>query len=129
MVKELNRRYLLLSKRDENINNAAAAYLDKLRTMVEAHIAEAEFSVATLAENMGQSQSALLKKVKSLTGLSVAELIKDIRLSVAANLLIQSDQVASVAYSVGFNDRKYFSKEFKKKFGVNPTQYRENSLR
>ncbi len=120
---------MLLSKRDENISNAAAAYLDKLRTMVEAHIAEAEFSVATLAENMGQSQSALLKKVKSLTGLSVAELIKDIRLSVAANLLIQSDQVASVAYSVGFNDRKYFSKEFKKKFGVNPTQYRENSLR
>lgn len=129
LVKERNRRYLLLSKRDENISNAAAAYLDKLRTVVEAHLAETEFSVATLAENMGQSQSALLKKVKSLTGLSVAELIKDIRLSVAANLLIQSDQVASVAYAVGFNDRKYFSKEFKKKFGVNPTQYRESSLR
>jgi Signal transduction histidine kinase len=128
LVKERHRRYLLLSKRDEIVTHNAAVYLDKLRTTVEAHIAETDFSVSTLAENMGQSQSALLKKVKSLTGLSVAELIKDIRLNVAANLLIQSDQVASVAYAVGFNDRKYFSKEFKKKFGVNPTQYRENSL-
>lgn len=128
LVKERNRRYLLLSKRDEIISNTAAAYLDKLRTTVEIHIAETDFSVSALAEQMGQSQSALLKKVKSLTGLSVAELMKDIRLNVAANLLIQSDQVASVAYAVGFSDRKYFSKEFKKKFGVNPTQYRENSL-
>ncbi|MDR2274816.1 MAG: response regulator [Sphingobacterium sp.] len=126
LVKERNRRYLLLSKRDEIVSSTAATYLDKLRSLIEAHISETDFSVITLAEKMGQSQSALLKKVKTLTGLSVAELIKDIRLSAAANLLIHSDQVASVAYAVGFNDRKYFSKEFKKKFGVNPTQYREN---
>ncbi|WP_312192798.1 two-component regulator propeller domain-containing protein [Sphingobacterium sp.] len=129
LVKERNKRYLLLSKRDEIISNTATAYLDKLRATVEAHIAETDFSVTSLADNMGQSPSALLKKVKSLTGLSVAELIKDIRLTTAANLLIASDQVASVAYAVGFNDRKYFSKEFKKKFGVNPTQYREDCLR
>lgn len=128
LVKERNRRYLLLSKRDEIVSSTAANYLDKLRSLIEAHISETDFSVITLAEKMGQSQSALLKKVKTLTGLSVAELIKDIRLSAAANLLIQSDQVASVAYAVGFNDRKYFSKEFKKKFGVNPTQYRENTV-
>ncbi len=129
LVKERNRRYLLLSKRDEIISNTATTYLDKLRATVETHIAETDFSVTSLADNMGQSPSALLKKVKSLTGLSVAELIKDIRLTTAANLLIASDQVASVAYAVGFNDRKYFSKEFKKKFGVNPTQYREDCLR
>lgn len=128
-AKERNRSYLLLSKRDEIISSAETAYLDKLRSTVEAHMADPVFSVAMLADQVGQSQSALLKKVKGLTGLSAAELIKDIRLSEAANLLIQSDQVASVAYAVGFNDRKYFSKEFKKKFGVNPTQYRENKIK
>ncbi|WP_293953945.1 MULTISPECIES: hybrid sensor histidine kinase/response regulator transcription factor [unclassified Sphingobacterium] len=127
-AKERNRSYLLLSKRDEIISSAETAYLDKLRATVEAHMADPIFSVAMLADKMGQSQSALLKKVKGLTGLSATELIKDIRLNEAANLLVQSDQVASVAYAVGFNDRKYFSKEFKKKFGVNPTQYRENKI-
>lgn len=127
-TKEQNRRYLFTDEMGIEVQGADSVYLDRLKSAIENNMADADFSVLVLSETMGQSQSSLLKKVKSLTGLSVAEMIKQIRLNRAAQLLIHADDVASVAYTVGFNDRKYFSKEFKKKFGVNPTQYREQNI-
>ncbi|WP_081445126.1 helix-turn-helix domain-containing protein [Sphingobacterium spiritivorum] len=64
------------------------------------------------------------KKVKALTGLTIGDFIKILRLNRAAALLQETDlPVSQIAYKVGFNDPKYFSKEFKKYFGKNPTDY------
>ncbi|MNY82971.1 HTH-type transcriptional activator RhaR [compost metagenome] len=56
--------------------------------------------------------------------MSVNDFLKSIRLKKAAQLLQQHKMtIYEVAYAVGYDDRKYFSKEFKKQFGKTPTEY------
>lgn len=124
-IKERNRLYILSGKVEGGDQSADEEYMIMLRRLIEEKMMDNQFSVGTLAEYMNQSQSALLKKVKRLTGLNVAELIKEIRLNRAAELLRVKESIAEVAYTVGFSDRKYFSREFKKKFGINPSEFQE----
>ncbi|TYR36968.1 response regulator [Sphingobacterium phlebotomi] len=124
-IKERNRLYFLSGKVEAGCQSADEEYMMVLRRLIDEKMMDSQFSVGTLAEHMNQSQSALLKKVKRLTGLNVAELIKEIRLNRAAELLRIKESIAEVAYTVGFSDRKYFSREFKKKFGINPSEFRE----
>ena len=69
-----------------------------------------------LVQEIGMSRTVLYKKVQTLTNQSVAGFIKNMRLKKAANLLMNSTYpVSEITYMVGFNDRKHFSREFKKK--------------
>jgi len=70
------------------------------------------------------SRPQLYRKISSIAGVTVSEFIKEIRLKRAAQLLMQKpSSISEVAYQVGFNDPKYFSKCFKQMFGVSPAQY------
>ncbi|MNT66287.1 HTH-type transcriptional activator RhaS [compost metagenome] len=72
------------------------------------------------------STPILYKKIKALTGLTVNNFIKSVRLKRAAQLLKQKVYtVYEIAYMVGFSDSKYFSKEFAKQFGITPSEYAE----
>lgn len=122
-LKSVQRKYVFQDIPVLDIPDEDALYLKKIRNTIFENISDSDFNVQVLASMMAQSQSSLLKKVKSLTGSNVSELIKEIRLEKAAQLLGQSRDISSVAYAVGFSDRKYFSKEFKKHFGVSPTDY------
>ena len=80
-------------------------------------------------EEAGISRSALFKKIKTLIGISPMELIKNIRLKKAAELIEEgSDNFTQVAYKVGFKDSQHFSKCFKQIYGVTPTEYRKKHL-
>ena len=71
---------------------------------------------------MGRTQ--LYKKVKSLTNQSINDFIQTIRLKRAVQLLMQTNKtVSEIAYEVGFNYPEYFTKCFKKQFGVIPSEY------
>jgi AraC-like DNA-binding protein len=71
---------------------------------------------------MNMSHSSLYKKIKSLTGLTYIEFIRDYRLSVAKQLIQENGYAVSDAcFKVGYSDRKYFSKLFKNKFKHNPS--------
>ena len=73
---------------------------------------------------MGLRRPAVFKKVKSLTGLTVVEIIRSIRVKRAAQLLAQDkSSISDVMYQVGFNNRSYFSLRFKEEFGCNPNEY------
>ena len=73
------------------------------------------------------TQSTLYRKLKSLTGMSPNEFIRDVRIKKACMLLQRPDlQVSNVAYMVGFTDPKYFSLIFKKEKGMSPTKYIES---
>jgi AraC-like DNA-binding protein len=109
------------------INSTEQNFLNKTIRMIEDHIADPEFDVPTLASEIGMSQPILYKKIRALTGLSVNDFIKSLRLKRADQLLKAGmGSIAEVAYSVGFNDRKYFSIEFKKQFGKSPTAHLDN---
>lgn len=92
--------------------------------IIETNLDNADFKVAAMARDMAMSQSVLYKKLKAITGMSVNEFIKSVRLKRAAELLKNKKYtIYEVAYMVGFTDRKYFSKEFKKIYGKNPTEF------
>ena len=75
---------------------------------------------------MNLSSSQLLRKLKTLTNLTVVEFLRQYRLQRAASLLAQgTNSVSTVAYQVGFESLSYFTKVFQEEFGVLPSVYSE----
>lgn len=93
---------------------------------VEANISRCDLSVEELSHELGMSRVHLYKKLSQITGKTPIEFIRIIRLKRAAQLLRESQQnVSEIAYQLGFNNPKYFSKYFKDEFGVLPSVYQE----
>ena len=115
---------LILQPQSFTVESPEEKFLQKLMEIVENNLENAEFSVTDLVESIGMSKTVLYKKVQALTGASIGDFIKSVRLKKAAMLLQQNKiGIAEVAYSVGFNDRKYFSKEFKKQYNLSPSEF------
>lgn len=109
------------------IESADEEFLNKIMTIIEHNFSIDDFNVNVLAADVGMSTPILYKKIKALTGLTVNNFIKSVRLKRAAQLLKQHTYtVYEVAYMVGFSDSKYFSKEFAKQFGRTPSDYAED---
>ena len=99
-------------------------FLEKCIRITEKRIDDPTFNIQELADEIGLSHSSLYKRVKSISGKSVSEFIRFIRLRKAAELLINSDyNVSECAFSCGFNDVKYFRVHFNKLYGINPSEY------
>lgn len=106
------------------IESTDEEFLNKIMAIIETNFSIDDFNVNTLAAEVGMSTPILYKKIKALTGLTVNNFIKSVRLKRAAQLLKQNTYtVYEVAYMVGFSDSKYFSKEFIKQFGRTPSDY------
>lgn len=105
-------------------------FLHKVRNIIEDNMSDVSFSVEQLADQANLNRTQLLRKLKGLTGLSPSDFIKDLRLKKAADMIRQhTDTITQIGYAVGFNDQSYFSKCFKKQFGVTPKEYSETSIR
>ncbi|EHQ30760.1 hybrid sensor histidine kinase/response regulator transcription factor [Mucilaginibacter paludis] len=105
------------------LNNPDEKFIQKLMATIEHNMENPEFGVIALGAEIGMSKSVLYKKICALTNLSPADFIKSMRLKKAADLLQQNSlSVNEVASMVGFNDRKYFSREFKKIHGKSPSE-------
>ncbi|WP_326993699.1 two-component regulator propeller domain-containing protein [Chitinophaga sp. 212800010-3] len=104
-------------------NKMDQAFLQRAIGFVEEHMNDPEFGVNMLSVKLAMSPPVLYKKLKAVTDMSVNDFIKSLRMKKAAQLLKEKEMaVYEVAYSVGYNDRKYFSKEFKKQFGQTPQE-------
>ena len=98
--------------------------LQKVKEAILNRLSDEQLSVDSLAEEIGLSRAHFYRKITALTGLPVNELIQSFRLERAAQLLAQQwGPVSQVAYEVGFSNPSYFSKCFKDKFGVSPSDY------
>lgn len=98
--------------------------IKKALLLVENNISDADFSVDKLSREIGMSRVHLYKKLTSLTGKTPIEFIRIIRLRRAAQLLEKSQlSVSEIAYQVGFNNPKYFTKYFKIEYKVLPSEY------
>ncbi|HEY8968014.1 MAG TPA: response regulator, partial [Puia sp.] len=99
-------------------------FLDKCMRVVEEHLIDDDFSISVLAREMGMSHSAVYKKIKVMSGQSLASFIRMVRLRKAAELFINTTgNVNEVSMLVGINDSKYFREQFNKVFGMNPSEY------
>ena len=98
-------------------------FIAKAISVVEAHISESDFGVEELSGEMGVHRAQLYKKLEHLTGKSPQQFIRILRLKRGKQLLEQSGMyVSEVAYQVGFNSPRIFSKYFKEEFGVTPKE-------
>jgi signal transduction histidine kinase/DNA-binding response OmpR family regulator len=101
-------------------------FIQKAIALVEKNIGDSEFSVETMASEVGMSRSTLYKKLMAITGLGPAEFIRTIRVKRGKALLETSQmQITEIAYSVGFTTVKSFTMNFKAEYGVTPTEYRQ----
>ena len=101
-----------------------AALMEKIMKTVNERLDDSYFNVEGLADAVGLSRVQLHRRVKELTGISVGEFIRNIRLQQAARLLSEGDiTVSQVAYAVGFANPTHFSAAFKRHFGVTPSEY------
>ena len=102
-------------------------FLSKAICLTEENMADADFSVEKLSSLMGMHRTHLYKKLVSITGKTPLEFIRTIRLKRAAQYLLQSQlYVSEIAYQVGFNSPKLFSRQFKDAFGMTPREYQQN---
>lgn len=84
------------------------------------------YTPAELAEIAGLSKQRFSHLFKEQTGKSPMLYIKELRLTIAARrLLVSSENISDIAYSVGYEDPNYFIREFKSAFGYTPNQYRK----
>ena len=114
---EINPSEVQITSMDEKLIKKAVA-------VVEANLAEAGFSVEELSKELAMSRVYLYKKMMAITGKSPIEFIRIIRLKRGAQLLEKSQMsIAEVAYEVGFNNPRYFSKYFKEEYGMLPTAF------
>lgn len=129
LMREKFKRDLVLQPKELTVTSVDDKFLQKAIGIVEDRISDQELGVTTFTYEFGISRTVLYKKVKALTGQSITEFIRNIRLKRAGQLLLKSDfQISEIAYKVGFNDLKYFRKCFKKMFKQTPTAYRNRNL-
>ena len=103
-------------------------FIDKVRQIILDHLDDEKFDVSHLASEIGWSKSHTFRKVRSLTGISANQFIKETRLQEAARLILHSDHnAAEISYKVGFSSPSYFNKCFVKYYGVTPGEYKEKN--
>lgn len=102
-------------------------FLKKCSAIIDKHITESEYGVEQLSVEVGLSRVHVYRKIKHLTGLSVSEFIRNLKLKKAVALLSDSGKsVAEIAYETGFSSPSYFSKCFKDLFNQTPSEYIQN---
>ncbi len=101
-------------------------FLKKAYEVVEKHMMDLEFDVHLFSSELGMSRAQLYRKIDAVSGQSVHEFIRIVRLKKAAELLSKSDvPISEVVEKVGFNSFAYFTKSFREYFGVTPSQYKK----
>jgi AraC-like DNA-binding protein len=105
-------------------SKADRQFLDKARELVEANITSPGFSVDVLAARLCVSRSGLFAKMKALAGMTPNEFIQLTRLRKAAEMLAGGEaRINEICYQAGFNNPSYFSKCFRKQFGMLPKEF------
>jgi signal transduction histidine kinase/ligand-binding sensor domain-containing protein/DNA-binding response OmpR family regulator len=104
--------------------------MKNLMEVMEQNIDNSNLTVDELVTKVGIGRSVLFKKLKSLTGLAPIEFIREVRVKRASQLIESGEfTISQVTYMVGCNDPRYFSRIFKHRFGITPSEYRDKHVK
>ena len=106
-------------------NDADRKFIQQMDAYIEKHLSDYNLTVDTIAAHFEYGRTKFYNKVRTLTGKTPNDYLKEKRMTKAAELLRENSAItmAEVAYKVGLNNAQYFSVSFKKMFGVNPSEY------
>jgi signal transduction histidine kinase/ligand-binding sensor domain-containing protein/CheY-like chemotaxis protein/AraC-like DNA-binding protein len=114
--------YLMPAKVAEN--RLDQEFLEKIIAYIEANIKDTQLGVDSIAEIFNLSRTQIYRKIKALTGKSVVEFIRTVRLKKALQLMdTQKYSLSEIAFEVGFNSASYFTRAFKETYGKAPSAY------
>jgi signal transduction histidine kinase/ligand-binding sensor domain-containing protein/DNA-binding response OmpR family regulator len=115
---------LSLEPSDNLVMSADEKFVKSLVALIEKNMDNPEFDVDQIVDQIGMSRAVLYRKIKAMTGLTVIDVVKNIRIKKAAILLKSKKYtISEVATAVGFSDPKYFAKCFKKEYYMSPREY------
>ena len=123
------RKQMVLEVQDIEYTSMDKQFLQLAIDTVNQHLSDSDFGLTEFSQKMSMSRTILTDKLKRLTGLTPIAFILNARLTAAykiATTETDNIRVSDLAYSLGFNDPKYFSKRFKIKYGVSPKTLMEN---
>ena len=112
------------------VEKTTKPFMEAVMEVMEANYANSEFGVQELAMAMHMNRSILSKKLNVETGNPTSQFIRNYRLDIAKRMIVENvanRNITEIAYRVGFNDPKYFTRCFTKQYGVSPSSYRETT--
>lgn len=113
----------------EEVMKATRPFMERVMDIMEQHYMDADFGVQEFCDALGMSRTVASKHLNAEVGVPAGQFIRNYRLNMAKELLTAKTgnrNVTEVAYAVGFNDPKYFTRCFTKMFGVSPSTYQSN---
>ncbi len=134
-ILENRRRYQRSFRQDMNAEALHIAeesgdkkFIEQVMQTIKEHYKNPYFEVSDFSEAMGLSKSMLNRKLQSLIGQSAGQFIRNYRLNTARELMLRNRKsrrmnITEVAYEVGFNDPKYFTRCFTKQFNTTPKAF------
>lgn len=108
---------------EEVAQSAESQFIEKFRTIIQGNLGNSDLNVETISHEMGISRAQLYRKIKSITGISPNDIIREARMKRADRLLETTDKsVSEIAYEVGFSSPSYFTKCYREFFGRTPNK-------
>lgn len=113
-----------IPQQDLVVTNRDQEFMETLMAYIEENIQNSELTINDLAAHLNLGRTTMYNKVKSLTGKSPVELIREYRVTKAEMLMKKGEcSVSELAYQLGFSDPSYFSRCFKERYKVSPKEY------
>lgn len=103
-------------------------FIRQVIQVIEANLADENFNVKMLADQLHMSQPTLYRKIKQRSELAAIDMIRSVRMSKAASLILENRySMQEIAEMVGYNDTRTLRKHFAAQFGVSPSKYSEQN--
>ena len=110
----------------DHSKNKDVEFIDQLSTCLQENIDNPSFKLEDLTKKLSMSYSVIFRKCQELTGKSLTEYFRLIKLKKAAGFIVLNNfRVSDAAFQSGYSDTKYFSKCFKEEFGMTPSQFKK----
>ena len=110
----------------EEVQQGTRPFMERVMEIMEQNYTNSGFGVQEFCDAIGMSRSVASKHLNAEVGVPVGQFIRNYRLNMAKELLSAKTgnrNITEIAYKVGFNDPKYFTRCFTKMFGVSPSSY------
>lgn len=99
-------------------------FISRLLALVEAQIVNPDLDVEYLCNQLNMGRTRLYETVRRITGQSIVEFVRAVRLNKAKEMMVHQDlQLSEIMFRVGIQTQSYFTKAFKREFGKTPTQF------
>ena len=108
------------------MNQYDEKFMTRLTHLLDRNLSNPDFNIDSMASDLAYSRTGFYRKIKGLTDLSPVDFLTNYRLKRAAEMIMENNQtLTDIAEQTGFSSYSYFSKCFRKHFGVMPKEYNE----